>query len=127
MAEENPSEGWHLRKEVNFGHIITTGGLLVTALWWSSKIDSRMVAIEKSQTRIISVLEKHQEKPAHDGQSVAFAVFEAKVTGQLDELSRTLAGMEARITADINQNSTRIDRQWEIINEINEKLRKAQP
>ncbi len=34
--------GWHLRKEVTVGQIVTIIALLISGLWWVAKIDARI-------------------------------------------------------------------------------------
>lgn len=63
------NDGWHLRKEVNVGHLIMTmtlaGGLVV----WGMQIDSRITRLEvlaeaqrDAQQRAIQVLEQRFDR-----------------------------------------------------------------
>ena len=40
-------EGWHLKKEIQFGHIITTLTVAVAALFYFSKIEQRIALVEQ--------------------------------------------------------------------------------
>lgn len=65
----NDIDGWHLRKEVNVGHLLMTmtlaGGLVV----WGMQIDSRITRLEvlaeaqrDAQQRAIQVLEQRFDR-----------------------------------------------------------------
>lgn len=40
-------EGWHLKKEIQFGHIITTLTVAVAAMFYFSKIEQRIALVEQ--------------------------------------------------------------------------------
>lgn len=40
-------EGWHLKKEIQFGHIITTLTVAVAALFYFTKIEQRIALVEQ--------------------------------------------------------------------------------
>ena len=43
----NPNDGrWHLRKELNVGHLLTTAVLAGGLVTWGSGIDSRVTTVE---------------------------------------------------------------------------------
>lgn len=46
---ERRHEHWHLRKEINVGHMISTIMLMVAAFTWSSNIDKRVTVLETRQ------------------------------------------------------------------------------
>lgn len=39
-------DGWHLKKEVSVGHILTTAACLLSALWWVTKTETRLAVVE---------------------------------------------------------------------------------
>jgi hypothetical protein len=58
------SEGWHLRKEVNVGHLLMTVTLAAGLVAWGQQIDQRVTRLEvlaeshrEAQDRAIQVLE----------------------------------------------------------------------
>lgn len=40
------AEPWHFKKEVSVGHIVTTVGWVILAIWWASQTDARLSALE---------------------------------------------------------------------------------
>lgn len=42
-------EHWHVRKEINVGHMLTTLALVIAALSWSNSIDKRVTVLETRQ------------------------------------------------------------------------------
>ncbi len=47
-AESAPEKDrWHLKREIQLGHLLTTVGLTVTALTYVSKMDSRIQLLEQ--------------------------------------------------------------------------------
>jgi len=44
----NQSEQWHMKKEVNLAHVITTVGALVTGMWYLSDLDKRIQSSEQA-------------------------------------------------------------------------------
>lgn len=46
-TERRMPEGWHLKKEIQFGHIITTATVAVAALFYFTKIEERIALVEQ--------------------------------------------------------------------------------
>ena len=47
MTEKTePSERWHLKKEIQLGHLITTATVAVAAIMYINKIDQRVTVVE---------------------------------------------------------------------------------
>ncbi len=46
MATSNESAGWHLKKEIQLGHIITTLTVGISAVVYIQKIEQRVAVIE---------------------------------------------------------------------------------
>lgn len=40
-------EGWHLKKEIQFGHIVTTLTVAVAALFYFTKLEQRIALVEQ--------------------------------------------------------------------------------
>lgn len=49
---------WHMKKEINVAHIITTITLLVSCLWFLSDMDKR---ITTNTTQIVHIQEQRKE------------------------------------------------------------------
>lgn len=44
--------GWHLKKEVTIGQLITIMVILVSGLWWASSIETRIAQLSAEDRRI---------------------------------------------------------------------------
>ena len=44
--------GWHLKKEVTIGQLVTIVALLISGLWWASSVETRMVHINGEIKRV---------------------------------------------------------------------------
>lgn len=51
-SEDSMVAGWHLKREVQLGHIITTTTVLFSVLWWAGKLEQRLALLEQAQTQI---------------------------------------------------------------------------
>ena len=49
---------WHVKKEVNIGHMLTTLTILVTALWYAFQLDKRVTVLETQQHAQAEVITK---------------------------------------------------------------------
>lgn len=52
MDDVNDRRGWHIDKGVGVAHIITTGMLIVTALWYLAGQDRRIAILEMGQSHL---------------------------------------------------------------------------
>lgn len=52
MTDVNDRRGWHIDKGVGVAHIITTGMLIVTALWYLAGQDRRIAVLELGQAHL---------------------------------------------------------------------------
>ena len=53
---------WHLKKELNATHLLTTLMIIVSAIWWASTIENRLAIVETkylSQEASINRLESY--------------------------------------------------------------------
>lgn len=64
MQPDLTTESWHLRKEINVGHLLTTVALTLGLISWASTMDSRVTRLEAQQeatsialTRAIDVID----------------------------------------------------------------------
>lgn len=55
MSEQN---NWHMKKEINIAHIITTVALVVSGLWVLSDMDKRIAV----NTQSISYVQKQRQE-----------------------------------------------------------------
>jgi len=47
--------GWHLKKELNISHLLTTLTLTVGVLVWAAKMDSRLTLVEAIQKQNVEI------------------------------------------------------------------------
>jgi hypothetical protein len=66
--------GWHLKREVNVGHIFATLTLTIGLISWGQSMDTRLTRVESSLTA------------SHDAQ----AVYEKAFTARLDRIETKL-------------------------------------
>ena len=48
----NMGGGWHLKKEVTIGQIVTLLSILITGIWWASAVETRLATLKASDQRI---------------------------------------------------------------------------
>ena len=46
MAEPKDTERWHLKKEIQLGHLITTFAVAISAVLYINKIEQRLSVVE---------------------------------------------------------------------------------
>ena len=64
MTKQEP-EGWHLKKEIQLGHLITTITVAVSAVIYINKIEQRVAVVESQviyQKETVDVLRNQLEK-----------------------------------------------------------------
>jgi hypothetical protein len=83
-SHANPLESWHLDKRVNVSLIVVLSGQIAAGIWFASKMDSRLSAVEARTTLIEST---------RVGESLA-----ALKTSQ-DDIARAVRRIEAIIDA----------------------------
>ena len=74
-------EGWHLKKEIQFGHIITTLTVAVAAMFYFSKIEQRIALVEQQMT---------QQRERDDRQDKAVAEAVTLLRQQLENMDKKL-------------------------------------
>ncbi len=74
-------EGWHLKKEIQFGHIITTLTVAVAAMFYFSKIEQRIALVEQQMT---------QQRDRDDRQDKAVAEAVNLLRQQLENMDKKL-------------------------------------
>lgn len=70
MNEQNPPQGWHLRKELNISHLLMTAGLLVGLLSWGSTLDKRVTTVEVQ----VAHVQDSQDRMRQDAKEAQVAV-----------------------------------------------------
>ncbi|UUO22835.1 hypothetical protein FGD67_06265 [Colwellia sp. M166] len=76
MSDKNPSE-WHLKKEVNLTHIISTAIVTISGFWFISGIDKR---VDLNSVEIL-----HLQKIREEDQTRSMKQFD-KINAKLDRL-----------------------------------------
>lgn len=60
-APERWHNGWHMKKEIQLGHIITTLTLAISAVWWVGKLEQR-VAIAEARESVLREKQVEQDR-----------------------------------------------------------------
>lgn len=61
LAEDWQAKQWHLKKEINVGHLLTTLMIAAGLLSWGMTMDARMTRVEVQQTHTAKTLEQIRE------------------------------------------------------------------
>lgn len=69
MANNN-NEGWHVKKEVNIAHVLTTAAVIFSGFWFFADLDKRIDnnAIELRHVKLTRV--EDQKRQANDQQRI---------------------------------------------------------
>lgn len=81
MTDENPLAGWHVSKTVNLGHLVTTGAMILAAIWYLAGQDTRLSRAELN-------IEHLQMSRANES---------ARIEKKFDELKQDLRIISAKI------------------------------
>ena len=85
--------GWHLRKEITVGQILTMVMIIVSGLWWAATVETRMGQLASEDMRIEQKMEITQKN----------------MTDRFDRYQRTVTDAMVEIKNDINRGFDRID------------------
>jgi hypothetical protein len=80
-AERRIPEGWHLKKEIQFGHIITTATVVAASFFYITKIEQRIALVEQQ------IIAQHERD---DRQDRATAESLALIRQQLEKMDAKL-------------------------------------
>lgn len=81
MTPPKPPEHWHIKKEVQIGHILTTMSVAFSVIWYAGKLEQRIALVERSVVT--------QER-RDDAQDVAHAAAVNQIRQQLDRMDSKL-------------------------------------
>ena len=84
------SEPWHIKREVQLGHIISTLTVAASAVVWAGKVDQR-IAIVENQLVVQHERDERQDKTSHEMDMMLLAQFE-KIDAKLDRLIESKRG-----------------------------------
>lgn len=54
--------GWHLKKEVTVGQIITLMTILVSGLWWASTVETRLAIVQSKTDQIADRVVREEQR-----------------------------------------------------------------
>lgn len=84
MAAERITDGWHLKREIQLGHIITTLTIAASAMWYVGKIEQRIALLEQ-QLQLQHDRDDRQDKLTADALSLLRTQLE-RMDAKLDRL-----------------------------------------
>jgi len=94
MRQSNDSaaghEPWHIKREIQLGHILTTLTVAVSALYYVSKLEQRIALVEQQMT-MQHERDDRQDKAAGDALG-ALAQQLARIDAKLDRIIESRAG-----------------------------------
>jgi len=62
MEERRKADGWHIKKEISYGHILTTAVIAFSLLGWANSVDKRLTIVEYSQAHSKEMFQKIDTK-----------------------------------------------------------------
>lgn len=81
MTPPKPPEHWHIKREVQIGHLITTLSVAFSVVWYAGKLEQRIALVEKAVVT--------QER-RDDAQDMANASSINQIRQQLDRIDGKL-------------------------------------
>lgn len=83
--DRRDTDGWHLKKEIQFGHIITTLTVATAALFYFTKIEQRIALVEQQ------IITQHERDDRQDkATSEAFQLVRQQLEKMDAKLDRAL-------------------------------------
>jgi hypothetical protein len=78
QTTDNQKNGWHLDKTFSVSHLLTTVGIMITALAWASKQDARITSLEEGRKTQAEIDRRQDESRTNDMQYIRDAVREIR-------------------------------------------------
>ena len=92
MVEDVSIGGWHLKKEVTIGQIITLITILVSGIWWASSVETRLGTSAAERTRIEQKLDITLE-----GMTDRFDRYQNQVSESMGRIERNLTQINDKL------------------------------
>lgn len=54
--------GWHLKKEVTVGQIVTLMTILISGLWWAATVETRLALMANEQTAMTERIDRDEKR-----------------------------------------------------------------
>ena len=89
--EERQDGGWHLKREVQLGHIITTCTVLFSVIWYAGKLEQRIALVEQSQMQV-TLAQKERDDRQDKLASDALAMLRQQLDRLEQKLDRVIGG-----------------------------------
>ncbi len=89
--EERQDGGWHLKREVQLGHIITTCTVLFSVIWYAGKLEQRIALVEQSQMQV-TLAQKERDDRQDKLASDALAMLRQQLNRLEQKLDRVIEG-----------------------------------
>ena len=103
MAQGREVDHWHVKKEVTWGHIMTTVGVLVAGMMAFGEMDSRITVVEVTQEFAQAEQAKtveSQNKRIDESQKA----LEKQIDGLGDDIKNVLIKIDKLIERELNGN-----------------------
>ena len=89
--EERQDGGWHLKRELQLGHIITTCTVLFSVIWYAGKLEQRIALVEQSQMQV-TLAQKERDDRQDKLASDALAMLRQQLDRLEQKLDRVIEG-----------------------------------
>lgn len=89
--EERQDGGWHLKREVQLGHIITTCTVLFSVIWYAGELEQRIALVEQSQMQV-TLAQKERDDRQDKLASDALAMLRQQLDRLEQKLDRVIEG-----------------------------------
>ena len=67
-----PDDSWHLKKELNASHILTTATILGGLLLWGSQVETRLEMVENDHNGLVTSITKMSDKVGEIAEDIAY-------------------------------------------------------
>lgn len=99
VCENYTIGGWHLRKEVTVGQLITIFMIAVSGMWWASSVETRLTQMSMDSRRI-----EEKSEIVLKGMDMRFQTYQADIQQALQKIDRYFERIEQKIDQKADRN-----------------------
>lgn len=90
---------WHLDKKIPIGLVVTICIQIVISIWYASKLDSRVIVLEKNEAKNEIVRISQKDIEFQDYKILLNARSVEKINGKLDSMARDINAIKIAVNA----------------------------
>lgn len=91
-VEDIVVHGWHLKKEVTIGQLVTILVILVSGLWWASSVETRFAQLNAEDKRI-----EEKTQLVFNHMNSKFDVYQKDIERALGRIDRSIGKLSDKI------------------------------